>query len=62
MKDKIEQMERRIRILERDKRIMNDNLTDQARLIISLGKKVMRMDILIKENIKEKVASNFNLY
>ena len=57
MKDKIEQMDRRIRILEQEKHIMNDRLMDQASLIISLGKKVMRMDAIIKDKIKEKVCT-----
>ena len=50
MKDKIESLEKRIEILEREKRIMKDNLTNQAHLIISLGKKVMKMDAMLKEN------------
>lgn len=54
LKKRVEQLEKRVRMLEREKHIMNDNLTDQARLIISLGKKVMKRDASLKDD------SNFN--
>jgi hypothetical protein len=49
MEEKIKSLEKKIKILERQNKIMMDRIDDQAQLLISIGKKVLKMSSDIKE-------------
>jgi hypothetical protein len=62
--EKIEKLESEIKDLKRENRIMNQKLTNQALLLISLGKKVMKLDGIVREDSpfkkKEPVSENWS--
>jgi len=50
MENRMEKIEKELKELKLENKAMNERLENQARLVISLGKKVMKLDAMVREN------------